>query len=110
MSLEAPRGEVHATPDLFAWQPVTGAASYRVTIGDADTVWPLVVATTTEARLPLPPEKRGAILRGRIHEWSVEALDVRGATIGSGTVRFWVDRGAPGSSTNSPGGGSTPGP
>ena len=95
ISLEAPRGEVHATPELFAWQPVDGAASYRVTIGDADTVWPLVVATTTDARFPLPPGKRGAILPGRIHEWTVEALDARGALIGSGTVRFWVGRGAP---------------
>jgi hypothetical protein len=110
ISLEAPRGEVHATPELFAWQPVDGAASYRVTIDDADTVWPLVVATTTDARFPLPPGKRGAILPGRIHEWTVEALDARGAVIGSGTVRFWVGRGAPGSASYSPGESGTPGP
>ncbi len=90
VSLEAPKGEVQDVPELFAWQPVAGAASYRVTVGDADTVWPLVMASTTEARLPLPPDKREAIRPGRIHEWSVEALDAGGAVIGSGTVRFWV--------------------
>ena len=93
--LEAPKGEVQGVPELFAWQPVAGAASYRVTVSDADTVWPLLLSTTTEARMPMPPGKRGAIRPGRIHEWSVEALDARGAVIGSGTVRFWVAAGTP---------------
>jgi len=92
--LEAPKGEVQGVPDLFAWQPVAGAASYRVTVSDADTVWPLLLSTTTEARMPMPPGRRGAIRPGRIHEWSVEALDARGTVIGSGTVRFRVAAGA----------------
>jgi hypothetical protein len=43
----------------------------------------------------MPAGRRGAIRPGRIHEWSVEALDARGTVIGSGTVRFWVAAGTP---------------
>lgn len=95
VTLEAPKGEVHEVPGLFAWRPFPGAASYRVIVSDADTVWPLLLADTREARLPLPPGRSAAIRPGRIHEWTVEALDARGAVIGSGTVRFWVAAGRP---------------
>ena len=95
ITLEAPKGEVRGVPELFSWRPFAGAASYRVTVSDADTVWPLIRATTAEARMPIPAGRRRAIRPGRIHEWSVEALDARGTVIGSGTVRFWVAAGTP---------------
>ncbi len=94
IEIEAPKGEVPAVPEAFRWAPVPGAASYRVTVGDADTVWPLFLGTAAEPRLAMPESRRGAIRPGRIHEWTVDALDAGGAVIGSGTVRFWVAAGA----------------
>jgi hypothetical protein len=90
IEIEAPRGVVPAVPEAFRWAPVPGAASYRVTVVDADTVWPLILGTATEPRLSMPESRRGAIRPGRIHEWTVDALDADGAVIGSGTVRFWL--------------------
>lgn len=103
IEIEAPKGEVLAAPEAFRWAPVPGAASYRVTVGDADTVWPLFLGTATEPWLPMPETRRGAVRPGRIHEWTVDALDAGGAVIGSGTVRFWVAAGpAPAGAAPSP--------
>ncbi len=92
VNLDQPKGEVAETPVRFTWQPVDGASRYRVTIEDADTFWPLVLGTSDVPAFDLP-EERGAIRPGRIHEWSVEALDAGGATIAWGGARFWIGPG-----------------
>lgn len=109
VELAHPKGGVDEVPRRFSWQPVEGAARYRVTIEDADTFWPLVLGTTDVTRFDLPEEKRQAIRPGRIHEWSVEALDGDGRAVAWGGSRFWVGpAGEPaGAEATSPAPGST---
>lgn len=90
VAIDSPRGDLATAPDRFAWEPVPGAASYRVRIADADAIWPLFVRSTTGAGLVLEPWEASALAPGRIHEWDVEALDAGGALIASGGTQFRV--------------------
>ena len=53
VTLRAPRGEVKSAPQSFEWEAVPGASQYRVTISDADALWPLFMRTTTSTSLQL---------------------------------------------------------
>jgi len=88
--LLAPLGGVATAPRAFTWKPVPAAASYKVTIGDDDALWPIFVRTTNEASLPLDEKDSGAIAAGRIHAWEVVALDSRGNPVARGKARFRV--------------------
>ena len=88
--LLAPLGNVGALPPAFTWTPVPSAASYKVTIGDDDALWPIFVRTTTTASLPLDPKDAAAIAAGRVHAWEVVALDAAGNPVARGRARFRV--------------------
>jgi hypothetical protein len=88
--LAEPRGEVEEVPLQFSWEAIAGADEYKVTISDADAVWPLLVHKTKENSLTLTPKEGSAIVPGRIHVWEVEALDSDGLPIATGGVRFRV--------------------
>jgi hypothetical protein len=90
VTLRAPRGEVKAVPESFEWEAVPGASDYKVTISDADAVWPMFVRTTASTSLQLDPKQASAIVPGRIHVWEVEACDARGTPIARGETRFRV--------------------
>ena len=90
MNLRAPRGEVKSAPRSFEWEAVPGASQYRVTISDADALWPLFMRTTTSTSLQLDSRQVSAIAPGRIHVWEVEAQDSRGSPIARGEMQFRV--------------------
>jgi hypothetical protein len=90
VELIAPLGGIAETPRAFTWAPVPSAASYKVTIGDNDAVWPLFVRTTTASSLGLDERDAGAISAGRILMWEVLALDAAGNPVARGSARFRV--------------------
>lgn len=90
VTLVEPRGEALTQPTRFDWNPVAGAAQYKVTIADEDAVWPLVVRTVPAPPLMLTPDEATSMTLGRIHVWDVEALGADGAPIATGGTRFRV--------------------
>lgn len=88
--LLAPLGSVASPPRAFTWTPVPGTASYKVTIGDDDALWPIFVRTTRDSALPLDERDASAIVAGRIHAWEVLALDASGVPVARGTGRFRI--------------------
>ncbi|MBP7149832.1 MAG: hypothetical protein KBD01_20080 [Acidobacteria bacterium] len=90
LDVSEPHGDLPAPPTEFSWQRFDGAASYRVTIGDADTVWPLFLRTSVGPRLRIGAAEARAIKPGRVHEWRVEALGLDGEVLAEGLARFRV--------------------
>jgi Putative zinc-finger len=77
----APLGEVAEPPAELRWQPVAGAAGYRVRLVTVDEtlVWQDV---TNEPNADLPAEVRSGLQRAVSYEWTVEALAADGSTLG----------------------------
>lgn len=80
LELRAPLGDIDGAPVQLAWEPVEGAASYRVTVRSVDdtVLWSAETAASTvnvDARLE-------ALLRQAVsYGWGVEALGADGARI-----------------------------
>lgn len=73
----APVGDLEAAPALLQWQPVAGAAQYRVRLLDVEqiTIWS---ATAAKNELTLPAATRALMLPRKTLFWQVEALDAQG--------------------------------
>jgi putative zinc finger protein len=90
VELLAPLGEVAEPPSELRWQPVAGAAGYRVRLVTVDEtlVWQDM---TSEPTASLPAEVRKGLQRAVSYEWTVEALAANGSTLGrSAPARFRV--------------------
>jgi hypothetical protein len=72
-----PKGALSEAPALFRWEPVPGAALYRLTIADRDTVWPLARRETDKTSYRFAGQERRMFSLPRSYEWSVEALAVK---------------------------------
>ena len=86
-----PRGMLAAAPRRFAWKPVTGAASYEVSIADDDTVWPLFVRRTEGTELTLEAHEAAALSPRRVFLWEATARAADGRTLARGQARFRID-------------------
>ncbi|MCC6537426.1 MAG: hypothetical protein IT162_07755 [Bryobacterales bacterium] len=73
----APVGDLEAAPALLQWQPVGGAARYRVRLLDVEqlTVWETSAAKNEAA---LPAAARALMLPRKTLFWQIEALDAQG--------------------------------
>jgi len=86
----APVGDLREAPKDVQWQPVAGAAKYRVQLLEEDRS-PLWQAETTGTRVALPAAVRDRIVPGKTMLSEVLALDAAGTKIaGSEIVRFRV--------------------
>ena len=86
----APLGEVAESPAELRWQPVAGAAGYRVRLVTVDEtlIWQ---DATSEPTARLPAKVRNRLQRAVSYEWTVEALAADGSTLGrSAPARFRV--------------------
>lgn len=86
----APAGELAAMPAELRWEPVEGAAVYRVTLTgvDDEPLWTTEVAAPPAA---LPAAVSGRLQPAVVYWWGVEALDGAGRRLaGSERARFRV--------------------
>ncbi|MBI1852082.1 MAG: hypothetical protein HYR85_17220 [Planctomycetes bacterium] len=75
----APLGEVTSAPDELRWNPVPGAAEYRVQIRDVDSDEVQDVSCpATASAVPVEPIRFTAATR---YAWTVDAIDVNGSVI-----------------------------
>jgi len=91
----APRGEVEAAPRTLRWEPVPGAASYRVEVRTVDgrLLWE---ARSADPEIVVDPAAIAFAPAVR-YSWRVEALDGPGRLIAS-SPRVWVLVRPPGAS------------
>jgi hypothetical protein len=85
-----PEGEIPSRPDRLAWEAITGAAAYEVTLKrpDGEVLWNDRVGGTEAT---LPPGVRGAIENFVVYSWSVNAIDDNGRILArSRWIRFQV--------------------
>ena len=73
--LFGPRGDVTAVPDRLAWEPVSGAVSYRVRLMEVDRheIW---LGEVAAAAVDLPADVRTRISPAKTLEWQVTAYGV----------------------------------
>lgn len=78
----APLGDMAAVPTVLRWQPVTGAAQYRVRLLDVaqSEVWTATAVSTAELAIPAPAQS--LMLPRKTLFWQIDALDAQGKTIG----------------------------
>lgn len=90
VELMEPKGDVAAAPTRFQWTPVTGAASYEVSLMEVDgaEMWK---GETTADRISIPPAVRARLVPGKTVVWKVTVRAVGGSTLyHSPTERFRV--------------------
>jgi hypothetical protein len=86
----APAGEITEMPSELWWEPVAGAAGYRVTLTGVDDE-PLWTAEVTAPPAELPPAVSGRLHTAVVYWWGVEALDGAGRRLaGSDRAQFRV--------------------
>ena len=81
-------------PARLQWQPVSGAARYRVRLSEVDRqeIWS---SDTVDAAIDLPPDVRARIVPGKTLVWQVTAYGASNAPIAeSSAERFRLVRGA----------------
>ncbi len=78
----APLGDMTTAPTILRWQPLAGAAQYRVRLLDVAQaeVWTTAVST---AELAIPAPAQALMLPRKTLFWQIDALDAQGKTIGS---------------------------
>ena len=76
----APVGDVAQAPESLAWEAVSGAASYEVTILEVDrtVMWK---SASSLASVVLPPDVRSRLVPAKTVSWQVIARNAAGATI-----------------------------
>jgi hypothetical protein len=74
LKLLAPSGDLSHAPDVFRWEAVPGAASYKVELTDALNK-PLASATSTQPQLDAPPEMKASMHHGVPVQWKVTAFN-----------------------------------
>lgn len=85
-----PEGAIPSRPDRLAWETVTGAAAYEVTLKrpDGEVLWNDRVGGTEAV---LPPGVKGTIEDFVVYSWTVIAMNDNGRTLGrSRWIRFQV--------------------
>jgi hypothetical protein len=90
VTVVAPVGDLETTPAQIQWQPVPGAAQYRVRLLEVDRneLWSSMTAGHS---IDLPAAIRALLVPGKTVLCEVTALNSTGATIAySGPVRFRV--------------------
>jgi hypothetical protein len=88
LTLSAPIGDVSAAPREFRWEPVSGAAKYRVTVSEVDgnQLWQKEIA---ENRVDVPDAVKLALQPGKTLFWQVTALSGDGKVVNrSSSERF----------------------
>ncbi|HEV7667369.1 MAG TPA: hypothetical protein VGS22_02515 [Thermoanaerobaculia bacterium] len=75
--LQGPDGELAKAPEMLGWEPVTDAASYRVSIVDplGEEIWKFEAKASP---VVLPVAVRVRLQTAVVYAWTVEALDARG--------------------------------
>jgi hypothetical protein len=87
ITAHGPSGDVSGKRLEFVWSPVTGAASYRITVSRADAT-PLWSRTTTDTVVTLPASV--VLQQGQTHLWVTDALLLDGTTRSTGLREFRV--------------------
>lgn len=87
ITAHGPSGDVSRKGLAFVWSPVSGAASYRITVSRADAT-PLWSKTTTDTVAILPPSV--VLQNGQKHLWVTDALLLDGTTRSTGLREFRV--------------------
>lgn len=88
IAIRGPIGDQTAAPARLQWQPVGGAARYRVRLSEIDRheIWS---SDTTESAIDLPPDVRARIVPGKTLVWQVTAYSGSNAPIAeSNAERF----------------------
>ncbi len=87
VELVGPKGIISGTPETFSWKAVPGAASYHVTLMEVDktVVWE---STSAASPVTLPAAVRQKALPGKRLIWTVDAMDLSGKAIASGSQDF----------------------
>lgn len=86
----APSGDLHAVPGRIEWQPVTGAARYRVRLLEVDGT-ELWSASANEAQLTIPAAIKAKIVPAKTLLLEVMAIDAAGRKLAqSDAIRFRV--------------------
>ena len=83
-----PRGAVALDGLTFAWMPVSGATTYRVTVYDAlmKKVWTSDDVSTTSVEAP--EKVRGYLQPGHLYHWTVATSGVEGPRLESEATSF----------------------
>lgn len=80
VSLVGPIGDQTAVPARLQWQPVSGAARYRVRLSEVDRheIWS---SDTLDAAIDLPADVRARIVPGKTLVWQVTAYTASNAPL-----------------------------
>ena len=92
IAARSPIGDQTTSPARLQWEPVTGAARYRVRLSEVDRqeVWS---GETTGSAIDLPPGVRALIVPGKTLVWRVTAYGAANAPIAeSNDERFRLVR------------------
>lgn len=80
VKLVSPSGELTQAPSEFSWEPVEGAASYKIELTDAVNM-PLASATSVQPEIQTTAAMKAAMQARMPIKWKVTALDASGKTI-----------------------------
>ena len=92
IAVRGPIGDQAAVPARLQWQPVSGAARYRVRLSEVDRqeIWS---SDTVDSAIDLPPDVRARIVPGKTLVWQVTAYGASNAPIAeSSAERFRLVR------------------
>jgi hypothetical protein len=80
VTVRAPIGDQTSVPARLQWEPVTGAARYRVRVSEVDRqeIWS---GDAVRAEIDLPPDVRARIVPGKTLVWQVTAYGAPNAAI-----------------------------
>lgn len=87
ITAHGPGGDVSRKGLEFVWSPVSGVASYRITVSRADAT-PVWSKTTTDTVVTLPASV--VLQQGQTHLWVTDALLLDGTTRSTGLREFRV--------------------
>jgi hypothetical protein len=88
IAVRGPSGDQAVVPTRLLWQPVSGAARYRVRLSEVDRreIWS---GDTVDSGIDLPPEVRARIVPGKTLVWQVTAYGASNVPIAeSNAERF----------------------
>lgn len=84
-----PATAVDVVSVLFAWRPVEGASTYRLTVTDSSGAL-VLTKVTSDTTIVAPPS--ASFHRGSSYLWYVDCLTTTGRTVSSGIRSFSTSR------------------